>query len=210
MIIATKESFVGSFTYYLNGYITEPGHELPFSDQKTYNQPILQARDFNRLRRGSHEAGINAGSGCTDSSYCLITQFILYGHPVFPNLTLIPQPLKEQPYRGCQEYRLIRARTYTYQVSGYITDQLSNPDCPQSFTELIPFDTPLLSGKGFSQMTQYLRNHLLGDDPRHLLVTEFNLIHDPVYILNDWFLTHSVSRGSDGLLWDRGICVASS
>jgi hypothetical protein len=215
MIIATNESFIGSFTYYLNGYITEPGDELLFSDQKTYNKPILQAKDFNRLRRDSHEAGINAGSGCADKRYSLITQFILYGHPVFTNLTLIPQPLKEQLYTlpegepGCQEYRFIRERTYTYQVSGYITDQLSNPSRPQSFTELIRFDTPLLSGKNFFQMTQYLRNHLLGDDPRHLLVTEFNLIHDPVYTFNDYFLKKSVARGSDGLLWDSGICVAS-
>ncbi|MFM4831266.1 hypothetical protein [Aeromonas media] len=143
MIIATNESFIGSFTYYLNGYITEPGDELLFSDQKTYNKPILQAKDFNRLRRDSHEAGINAGSGCADKRYSLITQFILYGHPVFTNLTLIPQPLKEQLYTlpegepGCQEYRFIRERTYTYQVSGYITDQLSNPSRPQSFTELV-------------------------------------------------------------------------
>ena len=42
MIIATKESFVGSFTYYLNGYITEPGHELPFSDQKPIINPFCR------------------------------------------------------------------------------------------------------------------------------------------------------------------------
>ncbi|PEH73044.1 hypothetical protein CRM76_14425 [Edwardsiella tarda] len=70
-------------------------------------------------------------------------------------------------------------------------------------------DTPLLSGKDFFQMTQYLRNHLLGAIPHHLLVTEFNLLHDPVYDLNDMFLS-TVARCSDGMLRDNGICVASS
>jgi len=76
-------------------------------------------------------------------------------------------------------------------------------------------DTPLLSGKSFFQMTQHLRNHLLGAIPSHphmnpsLLVTEFNLLHDPVYDLSDAF--HStVARCSDGMLRDNGICVASS
>jgi len=221
MIILTKKPFIGPFIYHLNGYVTKPGYEIPFSDKRSYNQPILLAKHFNQLRRDSVEAGFNSGSGSADVRHCLITQLILLGHPDLPHLEFIPQPPREQCYtqpedgHRCQENRLLRARTYTYQVSGYIIDPSSHP---QSFMELIRLDTPLLSGKDFFQMTQYLRNHLLGAIPHHLLdrldrldllVTEFNLLHDPVYDLSDVF--HStVARCSDGMLRDSGICVASS
>ncbi|MGY3864926.1 hypothetical protein [Aeromonas bivalvium] len=175
----------------------------------------MLAKHFNQLRRDSVEAGFNAGSGSADVRHCLITQFILLGHPDLPHLEFIPQPPREQCYTqpedGHRCQRRLRARTYTYQVSGYIIDS----SYPQPFTELIRLDTPLLSGKDFFQMTQHLRNHLLGAIPSHphmnpsLLVTEFNLLHDPVYDLSDAF--HStVARCSDGMLRDNGICVASS
>ncbi|WP_338612194.1 hypothetical protein [Aeromonas enteropelogenes] len=215
MIILTKKPFIGPFIYHLNGYVTEPGSVLPFIDERSYDQPILLAKHFNQLRRDSVKAGFNAGSGSADVRHCLITQFILLGHPDLPHLEFIPQPPREQCYTqpedGHRCQRRLRDRTYTYQVSGYIIDS----SYPQPFTELIRLDTPLLSGENFFQMTQHLRNHLLGAIPSHphmnpgLLVTEFNLLHDPVYDLSDAF--HStVARCSDGMLRDNGICVASS
>ncbi|MDX7838056.1 hypothetical protein SJS76_00620 [Aeromonas caviae] len=214
MIILTRKPFIGPFIYHLNGYITKPGYELPFIDERSYNQPILLAKHFNQLRRDSVKAGFNAGSGSADVGHCLITQFILLGHPDLPHLEFIPQPPREQCYTqpedGHRCQRRLRARTYTYQVSGYIIDS----SYPQSFTELIPLDTPLLSGKDFFQMMLYLRELLLGADHQkadlyRVIVSEFDLLYDPVYDLSDVF--HStVARCSDGLLRDNGICVASS
>lgn len=214
MIILTRKPFIGPFIYHLNGYVTKPGYEIPFSDKRSYNQPILLAKHFNQLRRDSVKAGFNAGSGSADVGHCLITQFILLGHPDLPHLEFIPQPPREQCYTqpedGHRCQRRLRARTYTYQVSGYIIDS----SYPQSFTELIPLDTPLLSGKDFFQMMLYLRELLLGADHQkadlyRVIVSEFDLLYDPVYDLSDMF--HStVARCSDGLLRDNGICVASS
>lgn len=214
MIILTRKPFIGPFIYHLNGYVTKPGYEIPFSDKRSYNQPILLAKHFNQLRRDSVKAGFNAGSGSADVGHCLITQFILLGHPDLPHLEFIPQPPREQCYTqpedGHRCQRRLRARTYTYQVSGYIIDS----SYPQSFTELIPLDTPLLSGKDFFQMMLYLRELLLGADHQkadlyRVIVSEFDLLYDPVYDLSDVF--HStVARCSDGLLRDNGICVASS
>ncbi len=214
MIILTKKPFIGPFIYHLNGYVTEPGSVLPFIDERSYNQPILLAKHFNQLRRDSVKAGFNAGSGSADVRHCLITQFILLGHPDLPHLEFIPQPPREQCYTqpedGHRCQRRLRARTYTYQVSGYIIDS----SYPQSFTELIPLDTPLLSGKDFFQMMLYLRELLLGADHQkadlyRVIVSEFDLLYDPVYDLSDVF--HStVARCSDGMLRDNGICVASS
>lgn len=214
MIILTRKPFIGPFIYHLNGYITEPGSVLPFIDERSYNQPILLAKHFNQLRRDSVEAGFNAGCGSADVRHCLITQFILLGHPDLPHLEFIPQPPREQCYTqpedGHRCQRRLRARTYTYQVSGYIIDS----SYPKSFTELIPLDTPLLSGKDFFQMMLYLRELLLGADHQkadlyRVIVSEFDLLYDPVYDLSDVF--HStVARCSDGLLRDNGICVASS
>lgn len=214
MIILTRKPFIGPFIYHLNGYITKPGYELPFIDERSYNQPILLAKHFNQLRRDSVKAGFNAGSGSADVGHCLITQFILLGHPDLPHLEFIPQPPREQCYTqpedGHRCQRRLRARTYTYQVSGYIIDS----SYPTSFTELIRLDTPLLSGKDFFQMMLYLRELLLGADHQkadlyRVIVSEFDLLYDPVYDLSDVF--HStVARCSDGLLRDNGICVASS
>lgn len=214
MIILTRKPFIGPFIYHLNGYVTKPGYEIPFSDKRSYNQPIVLAKHFNQLRRDSVKAGFNAGSGSADVGHCLITQFILLGHPDLPHLEFIPQPPREQCYTqpedGHRCQRRLRARTYTYQVSGYIIDS----SYPQSFTELIPLDTPLLSGKDFFQMMLYLRELLLGADHQkadlyRVIVSEFDLLYDPVYDLSDVF--HStVARCSDGLLRDNGICVASS
>lgn len=171
-------------------------------------------KHFNQLRRDSVKAGFNAGSGSADVGHCLITQFILLGHPDLPHLEFIPQPPREQCYTqpedGHRCQRRLRARTYTYQVSGYIIDS----SYPKSFTELIRLDTPLLSGKDFFQMMLYLRELLLGADHQkadlyRVIVSEFDLLYDPVYDLSDVF--HStVARCSDGLLRDNGICVASS
>ncbi|MBL5946133.1 hypothetical protein JBO40_22695 [Enterobacter asburiae] len=126
MIILTKKPFIGPFIYHLNGYVTEPGYEIPFTDKRSYNQPILLAKHFNQLRRDSVEAGFNAGCGSADVRHCLITQFILLGHPDLPHLEFIPQPPREQCYTqpedGHRCQRRLRARTYTYQVSGYIID----------------------------------------------------------------------------------------
>ncbi|WP_125609419.1 hypothetical protein [Aeromonas salmonicida] len=214
MIILTRKPFIGPFIYHLNGYVTKPGYEIPFTDKRSYNQPILLAKHFNQLRRDSVEAGFNAGCGSADVRHCLITQFILLGHPDLPHLEFIPQPPREQCYTqpedGHRCQRRLRARTYTYQVSGYIIDS----SYPKSFTELIPLDTPLLSGKDFFQMMLYLRELLLGADHQkadlyRVIVSEFDLLYDPVYDLSDVF--HStVARCSDGLLRDNGICVASS
>ncbi|MFQ2209871.1 hypothetical protein ACK31V_04055 [Aeromonas caviae] len=214
MIILTRKPFIGPFIYHLNGYVTKPGYEIPFSDKRSYNQPILLAKHFNQLRRDSVKAGFNAGSGSADVGHCLITQFILLGHPDLPHLEFIPQPPREQCYTqpedGHRCQRRLRARTYTYQVSGYIIDS----SYPKSFTELIRLDTPLLSGKDFFQMMLYLRELLLGADHQkadlyRVIVSEFDLLYDPVYDLSDVF--HStVARCSDGLLRDNGICVASS
>ncbi|MGG2406127.1 hypothetical protein [Aeromonas veronii] len=149
MIILTKKPFIGPFIYHLNGYITEPGCELPFIDERSYNQPILLAKHFNQLRRDSVKAGFNAGCGSADVRHCLITQFILLGHPDLPHLEFIPQPPREQCYTqpedGHRCQRRLRARTYTYQVSGYIIDS----SYPKSFTELIRLDTPPVIGQGF-------------------------------------------------------------
>lgn len=214
MIIVTRKPFIGPFIYHLNGYVTQPGHEIPFSDKQAYNQPILLAKHFNQLRRDSVKAGFNAGSGSADVGHCLITQFILLGHPDLPHLEFIPQPPREQCYTqpedGHRCQRRLRARTYTYQVSGYIIDS----SYPKSFTELIPLDTPLLSGKDFFQMMLYLRELLLGADHQkadlyRVIVSEFDLLYDPVYGVIDMFLT-TVARCSDGVLRDNGICVASS
>ncbi|MGE6277744.1 hypothetical protein ACLHZY_19390 [Aeromonas media] len=214
MIILTRKPFIGPFIYHLNGYVTKPGYEIPFTDKRSYNQPILLAKHFNQLRRDSVKAGFNAGCGSADVRHCLITQFILLGHPDLPHLEFIPQPPREQCYTqpedGHRCQRRLRARTYTYQVSGYIIDS----SYPKSFTELIPLDTPLLSGKDFFQMMLYLRELLLGADHQkadlyRVIVSEFDLLYDPVYDLSDVF--HStVARCSDGLLRDNGICVASS
>ncbi|HHQ4663906.1 TPA: hypothetical protein ACSPZY_004414, partial [Aeromonas veronii] len=204
MIILTRKPFIGPFIYHLNGYVTKPGYEIPFTDKRSYNQPILLAKHFNQLRRDSVKAGFNAGCGSADVRHCLITQFILLGHPDLPHLEFIPQPPREQCYTqpedGHRCQRRLRARTYTYQVSGYIIDS----SYPKSFTELIPLDTPLLSGKDFFQMMLYLRELLLGADHQkadlyRVIVSEFDLLYDPVYDLSDVF--HStVARCSDGLL----------
>lgn len=211
MIILTRKPFIGPFIYHLNGYVTKPGYEIPFSDKRSYNQPILLAKHFNQLRRDSVKAGFNAGSGSADVRHCLITQFILLGHPDLPNLEFIPQPPQEQPKA---EHKCLPGRLYTYQVSGYIIDLYSNPGYRQSFTELLQFDTPLLSGKHFYQMMLYLRELLLGADHQkadlyRVIVSEFDLLYDPVYGVIDMFLT-TVARCSDGVLRDNGICVASS
>jgi len=63
-------------------------------------------------------------------------------------------------------------------------------------------------------MMLYLRELLLGADHQkadlyRVIVSEFDLLYDPVYDLSDVF--HStVARCSDGLLRDNGICVVSS